>query len=483
MSRDVYRQSAAELAGAIRRGRYSPVDVVEAVLERIDERNPTLNAFVTVTEDRAREQAARREAALESGEPVGPLHGVPVAIKDLTPVAGVRHTSGAKPLADDVADRSAPVVERLEAAGAVVVGKTNTPEFGHRGTTDSLLFGPTTNPFDTDLNAGGSSGGSAAAVADALVPLAQGTDGGGSVRIPASFCGLYGLKPSFGRIPRVQRPNAFCDHTPMLHHGPLARTVEDAALMLDVTAGLHQGDPFSLPDPAGSYREALDAPVDDLEVAYSPDLEVFPIDPDVRRVVEAAVDDLGSVTAGATTVEVDHGLSLSEVEDAWKRGRELGQAMTALHLEERGFDVLGEDADLLPPALRDQMEAGLDVSGVTLRRADARRTDVYDAVRTVLEDHDLLALPTLGVTAFENGSLGPGTVDGREIDPALGWRPTYPFNGTGHPVASIPAGFADGLPVGLQLVGRRTADDVVLAASAALERVRPWRDRYPFVEA
>jgi Asp-tRNA(Asn)/Glu-tRNA(Gln) amidotransferase A subunit family amidase len=483
MTRDICRRSAAQLAADVRTGRYSPVEVVDAFLDRIDERNAATNAFVTITADRAREQAKSRAAALEAGETVGPLHGVPVAIKDLTPVEGVRHTSGAKPLADNVADHSAPVVERLEAAGAVVLGKTNTPEFGHRGTTDSLLFGPTANPFDTDLNAGGSSGGSAAAVSDALVPLAQGTDGGGSVRIPASFCGLYGLKPSFGRIPRVQRPNAFCDHTPMLHHGPLARTVEDAALMLDVTAGAHPRDPFSLPDPDGSYRAAVGAPVDDVRVAYSPDFDCFPIDPDVRRVVEAAVDALGSVTGGATTVDLDHGLSLSEVEDAWKRGRELGQAMTARSLGERGFDVLGEDDDLLPTELTAQMRAGLEHSAVTLRQADAVRTTIYDAIQDVLEDHDLLAMPTLGVTAFENESLGPATVDGRDIDPALGWRPTYPFNLTGHPVASVPAGFADGLPVGLQLVGRRGADAEVLAASAAFERVRPWQDRYPFASA
>jgi Asp-tRNA(Asn)/Glu-tRNA(Gln) amidotransferase A subunit family amidase len=267
----------------------------------------------------------------------------------------------------------------------------------------------------------------------------------------------------------------------MLHHGPLTRTVEDAALMLDVAAGAHPRDPFSLPDSAASFRAALDDPVDDVRVAYRPDLEVFPIDPEVRRVVADAVDALGAVTDGATTVEVEHGMSLTEVEDAWKRGRELGQAMTARHLEAQGYDVLGEDADLLPAALREQMTAGRDVSGVTLREADAARTDLYDAVQDVLDDFYLLALPTLGTTAVENGSLGPAELDGRAIDPALGWRPTYPFNLTGHPVASIPAGFADGLPVGLQLVGRRGADDVVLAASAALERVRPWRDRYPFV--
>jgi aspartyl-tRNA(Asn)/glutamyl-tRNA(Gln) amidotransferase subunit A len=269
----------------------------------------------------------------------------------------------------------------------------------------------------------------------------------------------------------------------MLHHGPLTRTVADAALTLDVTAGAHPRDPFSLPDPTESFRAALDAPVDDLRIASSADLGVFPVEPEVRRVVAEAVEALGSVTAGVTTVDVDHGLTLTELEDAWKRGRELGQAMTARRLTEQGIDVLGTDSELLPPELRAQMSAGLEISGVTLREADAARTDFFDAVQDVLDDFDLLALPTLGVTAFENGSLGPATVDGREIDPALGWRPTYPFNLTGHPVASIPAGFANGLPVGLQLVGRRAADDDVLAASAALERVRPWHDRYPFAGA
>ena len=483
MTEDVWQRSAVRLAADIRDETDSPIEVVEAVFDRIEERNSVTNSFVTVTAERAREQARDRAAALESGDEVGPLHGVPVAIKDLTPIRDVRYTRGAKPLADAVATRTDPVVERLEAAGAVVVGKTNTPEFGHKATTDNRLCGPTRNPFDTDLNAGGSSGGSAAAVADGLVPIAHGTDGGGSIRIPAAFCGLFGLKPSYGRIPLVNRPSGFCTHTPMLHHGPITRTVADAALMLEVMVGPHPRDPFCLPEPDRPYQAAVQEPADEFRVAYSPDFDVFPVEADVRRVVSEAVDAFDDVTAGAATVDVDHGRSREEIENAWRSGRELDHAMTADSLRERGVDLLEDHRDQLPQELVDMMTAGFERSGVSVRRTDVVRTDVFDAVEDLLADYNFLVMPTLGTLPFENGVLGPEEVDGVAVDPALGWRPTFQFNLTGHPVASVPAGFADGLPVGLQLVGRRWADGDVLAAAAAFERARPWHDRYPFVEA
>src|SRR5437588_2528516 len=290
MSEDLCFMPATEMAARIRRRALSPVEAVEAFLTRIGTRNSAINAYVTVVADQARAAARAAERAVMSGAPLGPLHGLPIALKDLYDFkAGVRNTFGAKPLADYVPDSDATYVHRLEAAGAIVLGKTNTPEFGHKGVTDNLLVGPTSTPFAPGKNAGGSSGGSAAAVADGLAALAQGTDGGGSIRIPAAFCGVYGFKASWGRVAVATRPNAFGWHTPFVHSGPLARTVEDAALMLGVMAGPHPRDPYSLPDDGTAYQAATHRSIGGLRVAYSARFGDFPVDQQVHDVVRAAV--------------------------------------------------------------------------------------------------------------------------------------------------------------------------------------------------
>ena len=268
MAEELCFTPATELAFRIRRRDLSPVEVVDAFLDRIEDRNGRINAYVTVLDEEARKKAKEAERLLGSGRPLGPLHGVPVAIKDLFDFkAGVRNTFGSKPLADFVPRQSVTYVERLEEAGAIVLGKTNTPEFGHKGATDNLLFGPTSTPFAPGKNAGGSSGGSAAAVADGLAAIAQGTDSGGSIRIPASFCGVYGLKASFGRVATASRPDAFVTHTPFSHSGPLSRTIEDAALMVDVMTGPHPRDPFSLPNDGTDYLVATRQSIEGMRVA------------------------------------------------------------------------------------------------------------------------------------------------------------------------------------------------------------------------
>ena len=290
MAEELCFTPATELAFRIRRRDLSPVEVVDAFLDRIEDRNGRINAYVTVLDEEARKNAREAERLLGSRRPLGPLHGVPVAIKDLFDFkAGVRNTFGSKPLADFVPRQSVTYVERLEEAGAIVLGKTNTPEFGHKGATDNLLFGPTSTPFAPGKNAGGSSGGSAAAVADGLAAIAQGTDSGGSIRIPASFCGVYGLKASFGRVATASRPDAFVTHTPFSHSGPLSRTIEDAALMVDVMAGPHPRDPFSLPNDGTDYLAATRQSIEGMRVAYSPDFGIFPMDERIGTIVGTAV--------------------------------------------------------------------------------------------------------------------------------------------------------------------------------------------------
>jgi amidase len=290
MSDDLAYATATELAARIRRRDLSPVEVIDAVITRIEARNPSLNALVFTAFDEAREQARRAEQMVTSGAALGPLHGVPTAIKDLFDFKpGWPATfGGIRALRSFSVPAYCTYAERTEAAGAVLVGKTNSPVMGFRGTCDNYLFGPSRNPFDTTKNTGGSSGGSAAAVADGLLPLAEGTDGGGSIRIPASWCGLYGYKASFGRVPYTGRPNAFGSINPFLFEGALTRTVDDAALALDVLAGYDDRDPFALDDPA-SFAGATRRSISGWRIAYSPDFGVYPVDRRVAAVVERAV--------------------------------------------------------------------------------------------------------------------------------------------------------------------------------------------------
>jgi Asp-tRNA(Asn)/Glu-tRNA(Gln) amidotransferase A subunit family amidase len=472
---------ATVVAERIRRGDLTPTRVLDASLDRIARRNDRLNAYVTVRREAAREEAREAERALAAGGQVGPLHGVPVAVKDLFAYhAGTRHTYGSRVFEGYVPERSAPVVDRLEAAGAIVIGKTNTPEFGNRPTTDNDLVGTTVTPFDTDRTAGGTSGGSAAAVAGGLAPLAQGSDAGGSVRIPAACCGVVGYKPSFGRVPKGNRPNAFDGHSPFVQHGPLARTVADAALMLDVMAGPHPEDPFTHPDEGVDYRGAVDRPVDGLEVAYSPDLGVFPVEPAVRETVADACGALEASGATVHEVDVEYGRSREEIADVWRTYFQTLMAGVALQVEEaHGVDLLGDHRDEVDPLFVRIVEAGREFAVTGRKRADIVRTDVYDAVQNIFAEYDLLVTPTLGVLPFETTERGPTEVDGEPADPYLDWILSWVFNMTDHPAASVPAGFVDGLPVGLQVVGPRLGDERVLAASAAVERHRPWADRYP----
>src|SRR5436190_7103587 len=310
--------TAAELAIRIRRRQLSPVEVVDAFIERIEQRNKSLNAFVYLGFEDARKRAKEAEQALMAGAALGPLHGVPTAMKDLFDFkpGWVSTFGGVRALKNLVVDFFCTYAERIEKAGAILLGKTNSPVMGFRGTCDNYLFGPAHNSFDLSKNTGGSSGGSAAAVADGLVPLAEGTAGGGSIRIPASWCGVYGYKAAFGRLPLWTRPNAFSSDTPFIFEGPLTRNVRDAALALSALAGYDARDPFAL-DEAVDFLGALDRPIKGMRVAYSPNFDVFPVEPEVAETVRKAVDALRE--AGATVTDVKLGIKRSHMElsDLW----------------------------------------------------------------------------------------------------------------------------------------------------------------------
>lgn len=452
---------------------------MQASIDRIERLNPVINAVVTTTFDEALAAAKDADRLAASGRWLGPLHGVPILIKDLFDFkAGTRNTFGCRAMADFVPQQTCGYVERLEAAGAIVLGKTNTPEFGHKGTTDNRLFGPTSTPFDVTKNAGGSSGGSAAAVAVGMVPIAQGSDAGGSIRIPAAWCGVVGFKPSFGRVP-ITGPNAFSMHTPFVHAGPLTRTVRDAALMAQVMSGPHWDDPFSLPDDGMNLIAAVDADPGRLRLAYSRDLGVFAVEPAVASVVDECVAALRDSRLTVDEIELKLPLDQMELAQLWCREVAVMYVELFDSLASSGRDLLTDFREDIPEPIHRMVDQGRRSSVLDLRHDDALRTTIWRTLQTVFHEYDVLLTPTLGTSpvpnAADGGTLGPATVCGRPVERCIGWCLTHPFNFTGHPAASVPAGLsAQGLPVGLQIVGRRFGDAQVISLCRQMEQIRPW---------
>jgi aspartyl-tRNA(Asn)/glutamyl-tRNA(Gln) amidotransferase subunit A len=457
--------SATDLAAAIRRRRVSPVEVVEAALGRID-RLKALNAYVTVDADGARKAARAAERALtrRSATP-GPLHGVPFSVKDLVITRNVRTTFGTPLYRDHVPAENAPAVERMKAAGAIMLGKTNTPAFGWIGITDNLLFGVTRNPWSAGHTPGGSSGGAAAAVAAGLGPLAIGTDGGGSIRKPAAFTGTFGLKPSFGRVP-IYPPSAAWS---LSHAGPMTRTVRDAALMLTVCAGADERDPLSLPGGPANYVKALRRTLKGLRVAYSDTLGFAPaVDPEVRSVTADAAREFRKLGCRVETVNP----GWPSPYEAWRTIFYGGIATRLAPYRERAGEI---DA-----GLRAIIEEALRFPPEKFVQAWLDRLAWWQHPRAFFEKWDLLLCPTVACPPLEIGQDYATEIAGVPVGRDAGSIFTLPFNTTGQPAASVPCGFTRaGLPIGLQIVGRRFDDATVLRAAAAFEAARPWAQRRP----
>ena len=456
--------SATELVACIRGKEVLPSEVTRAVLDRIQSVNPQLNAYCMIESDAAMTAAERLDEAVHRGDPLGPLCGVPISIKDILYVRDSRTTFGSRLFADHVTREDAPAIERLRQAGAIFVGRTNTPEFGFKGVTDNRLFGATRNPWDPTLTPGGSSGGAAVAVATGMGPVGIGTDGGGSIRIPASFCGLVGLKASFGRIPNY--PATAVDS--LRHTGPLTRTVADAALVLQVMAGVDERDPSSLGGTVSDYPNLIDRGIDGWRIAFSADLGFAHVDPEVARICAGACQSLAE--AGAHVEEV--ALSWQDPYDCWNVffyggiGGLLGRRLQS-------------EGELLDPGLRKIVTQGRKLNAEDFVDAQFQRNAFWHQVHPCFRETRLLVTPTLAVPPFP---LGQDNADplGQSSRP-LGWTPfTYPFNLTGHPAVSVPCGFTQtGLPVGLQIVGARFDDLGVLCAARALEQIQPWAHHWP----
>jgi aspartyl-tRNA(Asn)/glutamyl-tRNA(Gln) amidotransferase subunit A len=458
----LHAAAVTTLADAIRSGRLTARTVLEHHLERIARLDPPLGAFVFLDRDGARAAAAAVDDRIRRGDDPGPLAGVPCGVKELEDVAGWPHPRGARVFADVIATTTSTQVERLRAAGAVPVGLTASPEMGAASFTASLLHGVCRNPWNPERTPGGSSGGSAAAVASGLVPFATGSDSGGSLRIPAAFTGLVGFKGTYGRVPRGPRyvglPN-------VRNYGVLTRSVADTARILDCIVGPDEHDPLSLPHPGFSYERAIDAhDLRGARVAWTADLGFGACEPEVEHVVGAAADALVAATGMVAT---DTRVELADPEEAWR-------VFMAPDLLELYAPFLPERAADVTPALRFlcALAAGLDLRD--LARAALVRDALVQSLAALFDAVDLLLLPTTPIPAFAAAGPPPATIGGRAVSPLVTVAQTYVFNLSGHPAASVPAGTVDGVPVGLQIVGRRHDDLRVLAAARALECAQPW---------
>jgi Asp-tRNA(Asn)/Glu-tRNA(Gln) amidotransferase A subunit family amidase len=466
---DVAFLPAVELAAAIRTRALSPVEVLDAVLQRAERVQPTLHAFVTLDGERALASARAAEAAVMRSDPLGPLHGVPVSVKDLEPTAGLRTTYGSKFFEDSVPDFDGAVAGRLRAAGAIIFGKTNTPQFGYKDMSDNLLAPPTRNPWHLDRTSGGSSGGAAAAVATGIGPIAHGSDGAGSIRIPASLCGVFGFKGSLGLVPYWPNADFWAARS---HNGPLARTVRDAALMLQAIAGPDPRDPTSMDSATHDWPSVCERmDLKGLRVAWSPDFGYAPVDPEVRRVTTEAVRSFA-----------DLGCNVEEVTPGWDNPRDWASLLWDFTVATRNLERAQQRPDWIEPTLMAMIEHGRGASAMEIGQAQLARTAFYEQARTFMDRFDVLVTPQMPLVAWGVDEW-PTVIDGRPTPTMFDRLPfTFPFNQTGWPAATLPCGFSgDGLPIALQVVTGWHQDELCLRVAAAFESIKPWSQARPSV--
>ena len=471
---ELLNKDATTLAALVRCGEVSARELTQAAINRLEQREPYIQAFCTATPELALAQADAVDAKRSDGQVLGPLAGVPLAVKDLISTAGVRTTSGSAAYKDFIPEDDDICVERLLAADAILLGKTTAPEFGYSGVGHNPLFPSPRNPWDLSKTPGGSSAGSGAALAARLCPIALGSDGGGSVRIPAAHCGVYGLKASMGRVPlwpgcRDERYPGVSSWESLEHVGPMTRTVRDAALMMSVIAGPDMRDRHSIPCADVDWLAALEKPLSGLRIAFSADFGYIAVDPEVRRVTTEAARRFAR-ESGAELDEVDPGIADEVASFA---------ALVAFESDLSGMRKMQAE---LGPKMSPHLSAMLqhEWRAETFTDANTTRKKVSNQLWRFMQRYDLLLTPTLAVPPFPLNMQGPEMIDGRMVRSDHWLSFCFPFNFTGQPAASVPAGFtASGLPIGLQIVGRHLDDGLVLAASAAFERIQPWNHLYP----
>ena len=455
--------SAVDLARGVRTKALSPVEILKSHLDAIARANPAINAICTLAAEQAMGAARAAEDAVMRGRALGPLHGVPIGIKDVTPTAGIRTTYGSPLYAEHVPAEDAEVVTRLKAAGAIVVGKTNTPEFATGANTVNKVFGATRNPWDLRLTAGGSTGGGAAAVAARMLPLAEGTDVGCSLRVPAAYCGVVGLRPTAGLVPNSAEPLPW---DPTCVHGPIARSASDVGLMLDAMAGATASSPISFDPPwRGELVRMIEETRDlrDLSIGYVADIAGLGVDAEVARVCRAAALGLGQVNASVTELPLD----LAEGVDAYQVLR--GGWMVAQYTDR--LDRLHE----FGPNLAGNIESGLALTSRDLAVAERKRAEIWHRLRRFFNDYDLLLTPTVPVPPFPVEQNYPTEIGGRKLDNYTTWfAPAFIVSLVALPAASVPAGItSSGLPVGIQIIGPRCTEPRILACAKFIAELNP----------
>ncbi|MFX0076923.1 MAG: amidase [Candidatus Hermodarchaeota archaeon] len=465
---DICFMSAYDMIEVIRNQEITSEEITETIIERIEKINPIINAYCTTTFDLARSMAKEADQKVKKGEKSGLLNGVPTSIKDLNAVKGVRTTFGSKIFEHNVPDYDDVAVERLKNEGCVILGKTNSPEFGFKGVTDNSIFGYSRNPWNLDFTTGGSSGGAAAAVVSGLGPLAQGSDGGGSIRHPSSMCGAYGLKPSYGRVPRY--PKLFKMGTDLAVIGPIVRYVKDAALMLDAMKGSFEGDKATLPSEGFKYIDKISEVPEKLKIGYS-------INMGYAKIIDTEVEKniLNSVKLFETFGWM--------VEPAKMKLKKAFVSFTTLWSSQLAYNLkpyLKEWRDSMDPELIKLIDLGLSFDSMDLPRAMALRSSVYETFFKVFKEFDILITPSLAIPGFKLGMMFPPKINDIRASPTS-WMPfSFPINLIGHPAASIPSGWSsEGLPIGMQIIGRRFDELKVLQVSKAFEELAPWQEKRP----
>ena len=461
--------SARTLLHQLEAGEFSARELMQRFLQRIETVNPAVNAICTlVPEQEALALAEQSDRQRAEGGPVGPLHGLPIAVKDLSATRGIRTTLGSEIYANQVPDFDSLLVQRMKAAGALVIGKTNTPEFGTGSHTFNSVFGTTHNPWDLSKSAGGSSGGAAAALASGMLPLADGSDMGGSLRNPAAFCNVVGLRPSLGRVPHW--PSTMAWQSRLGVEGPMARNVADCALLLSVIAGPDERDPLSIQEPGDAFSTDLAHDFGDCRVAWTADLGELPVDTAIRSTCEASLSHWETAGFGIE----ERSPNLAGAMDAFK-------VLRAAYYAHFGGPLLVGHRHLMKDTVIENIEAGLALSAEDVNQADATRTRLYHGLLDFFGEYDFLLLPSTQIPPFDGELDWVRSIEGQPLDHYLDWMSICcVISLFGLPALSLPCGFtAEGLPVGLQIVGRPRSDLTVLRAAHSLEQDLDLADRWP----
>ncbi|MEO7908258.1 MAG: amidase [Roseiflexaceae bacterium] len=460
--------TATELVRRMRTKQLSAAELLEAHLAQIDRVNPRVNAIITLVAEQALAQARAADAALARGDPIGPLHGLPIAHKDLVATKGIRTTSGSPIYANLVPDHSALIVERIQRAGAITIGKTNVPEFGAGSQTFNPVFGATLNPYDTSKTCGGSSGGAAVALACGMMPIADGSDMGGSLRNPAGYCNVVGLRPAPGRVPSWPTQSAW---DTLSVGGPMARTVADVALLLSAIAGPDSRSPIALAEPGSRFAQPLDRNFRGTRMAWSRDLGGLPIDPRVTAVIDAQRHTFEQL-----------GCTIEDREPDFADADEIFKVLRAWSFESSHGELLRTQRDQLKDTVIWNIEAGMLLSGSDIARAERQRTALYQHMHKFMETYEFLICPVSQVPPFDVTQPYIREINGVPMETYIDWmRSCYYISVTGHPAISVPCGFTpEGLPVGVQIVGRHQDELGVLQLAYAFEQATElWKRKPP----